>query len=497
MSNTTKKLTLMAFILMMLTSVFGVTNIGIGFYRMGYAAIPMFTIGGLFYFIPYIMMMVELATGFKGETGGIYTWMEKSVSVKFAFIGIMMWYSSYVIWMFGKALSLWVPLSFAVFGKDITVTPVMIGSTDFGPFLLGVVGILVILLMTKIVSAGAGKLAKITSVGGIAVISLNLVLLVGGIFAISRNLMDGHMFKETLDMAALYTSPNADYTSVMPFLGFIVFAVFAYGGTEAIAGVASDLENPERDLKRGIFLSGAFIVVAYILGFFMVGAALEWSQFGEGVSSLSALFLIMGHLGDAIVGHEGSVLGDILTRFAGLGMFLSYIGALVALSYAPLKQMIEGTPEEFWPESFKEVNANGVRVGAVKVQAIIVVIFIAAKSVLSLIDPEGAAKLYELIISMTNVGMTIPYVFLIIAWYKFRKNDELEKDVVLIKSNAMVLFCLVSTMVLVIFGNVFTIISPFLAGDFTTGIWTVIGPVVFSIIALAIYSRGEKKINNK
>lgn len=42
-----KKLKLGAFILMILTSVFGVTNIGIGFYRMGYAAIPMFVIGGL------------------------------------------------------------------------------------------------------------------------------------------------------------------------------------------------------------------------------------------------------------------------------------------------------------------------------------------------------------------------------------------------------------------------------------------------------------------
>lgn len=497
MSNTTKKLTLMAFILMMLTSVFGVTNIGIGFYRMGYAAIPMFTIGGLFYFIPYIMMMVELATGFKGEAGGIYTWMEKSVSVKFAFIGIMMWYSSYVIWMFGKALSLWVPLSFAVFGEDITVTPVMVGSIDFGPFILGVIGILVITLLSWIITHGASKLAKVTSIGGIAVISLNIILLIGGLFAISRNLIDGHMFKQTLDMASLTQSPNPDYQSAIPFLGFVVFAVFAYGGTEAIAGVASDLEDPERDLKRGIFLSAIFIVVAYILGFFMVGAALEWSQFGEGVSSLSALFLIMGHLGDAIVGQENSMLGDLLTRFAGLGMFLSYVGAMVALGYAPLKQMIDGTPSEFWPESFQEVNENGIRVGAIKVQAIIVIIFIAAKSILSLVDPEGAAKLYELIITMTNVGMTIPYVFLIWAWYKFRTDESLPKDVILIKSNAMVLFCLISTTVLVMFGNIFTIMSPFFAGDFTTGIWTIIGPVVFSIIALAIYSRGEKKINNK
>ncbi|MEH8162571.1 hypothetical protein [Aeromonas allosaccharophila] len=60
-----KKLKLGAFILMILTSVFGVTNIGIGFYRMGYAAIPMFVIGGLFFFIPFILMMIEFGTGFR------------------------------------------------------------------------------------------------------------------------------------------------------------------------------------------------------------------------------------------------------------------------------------------------------------------------------------------------------------------------------------------------------------------------------------------------
>ncbi len=93
----TKKLTIAAFVLMILTSVFGVTNIGIGFYRMGYAAIPMFILGGLLYFIPYLFMMIELGTGFKDSEGGIYSWMNETVSSRFAFYGIFMWYSSYVI----------------------------------------------------------------------------------------------------------------------------------------------------------------------------------------------------------------------------------------------------------------------------------------------------------------------------------------------------------------------------------------------------------------
>lgn len=494
MENSNKKLTLMAFVLMMLTSVFGVANIGIGFYRMGYAAILMFVTAGIFYFLPFIMMMIELATGFKNNPGGIFTWMEKSVSLKFAFVGIMMWYSSYIIWMFGKVLSIWVPLSFAILGKDVTVNAVMIKGIDFGPFILGMIGILAMIVLTKVVSGGTEKLSKITNIGGLTVVVLNLILMVGGVFAIVRNITNGYVFKETLNMTSLVTSPNPEFQSALPFLGFMVFAVFAYGGVEAIAGVANDLEDPERDLKRGIFLSGMFIVVAYAIGFFMVGAALKWSDFGDNVSSLSALFLIMGHLGDSIVGVDGSFLGKIFIVFSGWGIFLTYLGALAALAYAPLKQLIEGTPKEFWPKSFQTVNENGVRVSALKVQSAIVIIFVAVKSIFSLFDPAGAKQLFDLIITMTNVGMTIPYLFLIIAWYKFRMNDNLEKDLILIKSKTMIIVSLISTVALVSFGNIFTIISPFLSHNISVGVWTIIGPIIFSIVALIIYAIGNSKM---
>lgn len=485
MSNK-KKLTLQAFILMILTSVFGVTNIGIGFYRMGYAAIPMFVIGGLFFFIPFILMMIEFGTGFRGKSGGIFTWMKESVSVKFAFIGIMMWYASYVIWMFGKAFSMWVPLSFLFYGKDVTVTPVYFGSdVDFGPFILGIVGILLVIFVTWLITKGPSKFAKISAIGGIAVIALNILLMLGGIIVF---LINGLTLAEPLTAMSLVSSPNPDYQNITMFLGFVVFAVFAYGGVEAMAGVADDLENPQRDLKRGIFLAGGFIVICYVIGFLMVGAIMAWADFPEGVSSLSALFIIMQNLGIEI---GGETLGQIFMRFAGLGMFLAYLGAFIALSYAPLKQLISGTPKEFWPKSFQIQNEYGIYVPAIKAQALIVSIFIAVKAIFSLINPEGAAKLYELIITMTNVSMTIPYLFLIIAWYKYRKNDSLNKDITFFNTNGSILFALISTVVLVLFGNVFTIISPFLSNDISTGIWTIIGPIIFSILALVIYERSK------
>ncbi len=489
MSNN-KKLTIGAFILMILTSVFGVTNIGIGFYRMGYAAIPMFIIGGVLFFAPFLAMMIEFATGFDDKEGGIYTWMKESVSIKFAFVGIMMWYCSYVIWMFGKAFSIWVPLSYALFGKDITVNPVIIGGIDFGPFFLGLIGVAIIILLYFLVSRGASKLSKIASIGGMAVVSLNFVLIIGGLIAF---VVSGFHLSEPLTLASLGQSPNPDYQSIVPFLGFLVFAVFAYGGTEAIGGVAEDLENPKRDLKKGIVLSGLFIIICYIVGFLMVGAAINWADFPAETGSMQALFIIMINLGDTIAGKSGSFLGEFLMRFSGLGIFLSYLGALIALTYAPLKQLITGTPKEFWPKSFSKENENGIRISALKVQALIVIAFILSKSILSLINPDGANAIYELIINMTNVGMTLPYVFLIYAWFQYRKNDQLPKNIIMIKSHAMINLIFVVSMITVLFGNVFTIVSPFLSGNISTGIWTIIGPVIFSILALVIYSNSNIK----
>jgi hypothetical protein len=53
---------------------------------------------------------------------------------------------------------------------------------------------------------------------------------------------------------------------------------------------------------------------------------------------------------------------------------------------------------------------------------------------------------------------------------------------------------LVSAML--IFANVFAIIQPAIEGDFMTTVWTFAGPVIFSVAALLMYGRYEKKVKN-
>ena len=67
-------------------------------------------------------------------------------------------------------------------------------------------------------------------VGGIAVMGLNLVLLLVSLVIL---LLNGGHYAQPLDFTA---SPNPGYQSGLAMLSFVVFAIFAYGGIEAVGG---------------------------------------------------------------------------------------------------------------------------------------------------------------------------------------------------------------------------------------------------------------------
>ncbi|EMG29177.1 amino acid permease [Listeria fleischmannii] len=127
MSNEIKKMGLISLILMIFTSVFGFANGPIGFYRMGYSAIPWYIGAGIFFFIPFALMMAEYGAAYRKEKGGIYSWMNDSIGPRYAFIVTFMWFTSYVIWMVGTASKVWIPFSIFLFGEDKTQTWSILG----------------------------------------------------------------------------------------------------------------------------------------------------------------------------------------------------------------------------------------------------------------------------------------------------------------------------------------------------------------------------------
>lgn len=173
-------------------------------------------------------------------------------------------------------------------------------------------------------------------------------------------------------------------------------------------------------------------------------------------------------------------------------MFLTLLGAFFTLSFSPLKQLIEGSPKGLLPKKLTELK-DGMPVNAMWVQAIVVMVIIFGVS----FGGSAVSAFFDLLIAMTNVAMTIPYVFLSGAFIAFKKKDSIEKPFEIYKNKTITVVATVVVTAVVIFANVFSIIQPAIDGDLKTTIASVAGPVFFTVVALVLYARYDKKLKKQ
>lgn len=489
------KLTLTALILMIFTSVYGFTNMPRTFYLMGYSGIIWYIISAILFFIPYAFMMAEYGAAFRKEKGGIYSWMAKSVNPKFAFIVTFMWFSSNLIWMVSVSSSIWIPLSNVLFGKDTTASWNILGLQ--GPRAMAILAIILLIIITFISSKGLNKISKITSIGGTVVALANVVLILGGLIVLVSN---GFSTAQGFNLQEFIHSPNPSYQSPLGVLGFVVFAIFAYGGLEVIGGLVDQTENSKKNFPKGIKISAFIIVVGYAIGILCIGFFVNWNRdlTGPDVNMANIAYIIVNYLGFYIGQAIGlslnacTLLGDFFARFIGLSMFLSLIGAFFALTYSPLKQLIEGTPKDIWPEKWTILNKEKMPATAMWIQCITVIIFVLCCSM----GGEDSSKFFNYLILMGNVAMTLPYMFLSFAFPFFKKKKEIEKPFEVFKSYKSSLIWSIIVTLTVGFANLFTIIQPLTLPekDYTAVVFQLSGPIVFGILAWLIYRRYENNV---
>ncbi|MGY3765188.1 glutamate/gamma-aminobutyrate family transporter YjeM [Vagococcus vulneris] len=501
----TSKLTLGALILMIFTSVFGFNNIPRAFYLMGYASIFWYILAAITFFIPYAFMLGEMGAAFGESKGGIYSWMERAVNPKFAFVGTFMWFASYIIWMVNVGSSIWVPFSNAIFGVDKTQGWSIFGMTT-GVQTLGILGILWIILVTFVTSKGLDKIKKVTSIGGTAIMCINVLLFVGGLVILILN--KGEM-AQPVSFEAFFKSPNENFTSMIQVFSFIVFAIFAFGGLEVVGSLVDETENAKVNFPKGLAISAIVISVGYAIGIFMIGTFTNWDfvfsseNNGFALATGSTAEVTLGNVSYIAMNNMGYQLGHALnlsephsmqvgvwlSRFMGLSMFLSLTGAFFTLIFSPLKTIIEGTPKGLWPKTFSKKNENGMCVNAMIVQAIIVCVMMAFIA----FGGQSATKFFEILTNMTNVSMTIPYMFVAYAFFGFKRDETIQKPFTIYKGPNFYKLCVALVIFTVGFANVFTIIEPAINGDLAKTLWSIAGPVFFTIIALVMFTRYEKK----
>lgn len=493
MSSTTKKIGLMSLVMMIISSIYGFANTPRAFMQMGYASIIWYIIAALVFFLPVSLMLAEYGSSFKEAKGGIYSWLEESIGEKWAFIGTFIWLSAWIIWLVQSASSFCIPLSSMIFGKDTTPSWHLFGLNSVET--LGVIGIGWVIIVTLFSSRGMDAITKISTVGGFFNISLNVLFLVISLLVLLFN--KGHLAEPISGMSSFINSPNAEFSTPIAMISFIVYAIFAYGGMETMGGIMDSIDKPEKTFPRGIMLATIFIGVGYAITIFMWGFSTNWQQvFGSGKVTLgNVTYVLMGNLGvsfgNAIgVSHHTALLfGSFMTRYTGLSILLAVMGSFFIMTYSPIKSFILGSDPRLWPAKVTKLNDAGMPAYAMWIQAVIVCIFIFFIS----FGGPAAGKFFTILTNMSNVSTTFPYLFLVGAFPFFKKLKNIDRPFVFFKNkfwtNVIVALCLI-----VLSGGIlFTVIQPIIEHQYNNAFWTIIGPIFFGGVALVFYEVANRK----
>ena len=488
----------MALILMIFTSVYGFNNIPRSYYLMGYAAIPWFVVAGILFFIPFAFMVAEFGSTFREEKGGMYSWMCKSVGPKYAFIGTFMWYTSYVLWMVNVSSGIWVPVSNIIFGKDCTSEWSFFGFDLLsGTRLLGVMAVIFFILITFFVTKGIDKIRKVTSIGGTAVLTINILVVVGSIIMIIAR--HGQLEQPFVGFESLKTPLNVAYQgSPIMILSFIVYALFAYGGIEAVGGLVDKTENPKKNFPKGIVTAAIVIVIGYALLIMLVGSFTNYEEIlGAGNITLGNVsYVIMSNFAAEFGKAFGmsvatqALLSNIFARIYALIMLLALLGAMFTLVYSTLKQIIDGTPKELWPGKMGVVDEDGMPRHAMWIQCVIVCALILLVS----FGGDNMQQFFLILTAMVNVGMTVPYMFISFAFPRFKKLKNVDRSFEVYKTQRLANFWGYVVTITLFLANLFAIIQPAFDGDYLTTFWSLSGPVIFGIVAWIMYTHYEKKV---
>ncbi|ARW24419.1 Inner membrane transporter [Pediococcus acidilactici] len=499
MGEQKKKLSLGALVLMIFTTIFGFGNTPTAFQQMGYGAIFWYILGAILFFIPAGLMFAEYGATFKEAKGGLYSWLEQSIGEKWAFIATFMWLASWIIWMVMIAQKIWITLATIISGHDTTGSWSLFGMNS--TMTIGLLAILWVVFVTWAASRGINTLAKVSSLGGLAVMAMNVILLLASVFILIAN--HGHLAQPINHLSDFATSPSAQFQNPIAMISFVIYAIFAYGGLESMGGITDSLDKPEKTFPKGVMIGGIVIAVGYSFAIFLWGVSANWhTVILEQKANLGNItYVMMQNLGLELgkaMGLSSSTavaLGTAFSRFSGLGMLLAYVGSFFVLSYSPLKSFILGSPKELWPKKMTELNKNGMPANSMWLQAIVVSVFIAGISILASITHKEATFFYNVLTSMSNVSTTLPYIFLVGAFPFFKAKKDLDRPFEVYRSRPWMLTIVTVVLITVGVGIVFTAISPFISGDLFTGLWTVAGPLFFGLIAWAFLVRREKNKN--
>jgi amino acid transporter len=197
--------------------------------------------------------------------------------------------------------------------------------------------------------------------------------------------------------------PSLDLKNVF----FWSTVAFAFGGMEGASTMGDEIQNPRRNIPRGLIMAGVIITVVYIAATFSVLTALP----ADDVSGLQGFMQAMSKV-------AGRIGLEPIAPFAALLVTVSSVGGVSAWFAASSRLPFVAGVDKFLPAAFGRVHPKWqTPYVAMAVQAVLAAVFIflgqAGTSV------KGA---YDFLVGMGVVSYFLPFFYMFCAVIRLQRE---------------------------------------------------------------------------
>ena len=434
-------------------------------FGLGLGAIPIWIIMTFLFFVPMSLICAEFAALYQ-EDGGLYIWVKKAYGEKHGFI---------VSWLYWVQSLFYYTAYLTYISVDLTF---FIGKPNLAQNKYCILVIsLVIFWLISIISMRSIKFGKFfTNIGvfGSTVPTIFLIL-----FAFAGVILGKHRLASDYSIQNFIPKLNTDS------LVAISTIMFGLSGAELTASFVTEIDNPKKNLPKGIIISALITSLLYVLGSFAMTIIINPKDITASRGLFEAIALISKSFG----------LGDWVLKIVALGIFMASFGAIIVFCSAVIKMLFGSAKKGLFPKKLTEQNKYGVPAYAILFQAIIVTVIMSLSTFLPKVD-----VIYNILVTMTSLVALFPYVMLVCAYIKLRREQpNLERPYSMAKKNSVCLLVAYITLILILLGIIFSLVPAMdtLKENIYYEIELIGGSALFVWLGFYLWHRYEKKQKNQ
>lgn len=313
------------------------------------------------FLIPAALVGAELGSAFASKGGGVYTWVKEAFNQRMGFAAIFLQWIQNVVWY---------P---TVLGFAAASIAYMIGKPDLAQngMFVGLFSIVMYWFATWVTLKGTSTVSKITSQGfllgtvlpGIVVIIMAIIWIVGDNPIALQHVPASVSEVVKVDVAQHVHPRLFPHITGMSDIAFLAGILLLFAGVEVHAVHAQELQTPQKQFPKAMFLAALISFGLFTLGALAVAIVTPYDQ----INLQSGLFVTFQQLFDHYhIGWVTNVMG-LLVAFGALAGVMSWISG-------PSRGLLWTANDGQLPDFLKKTNKNGIQVNILIIQGCIVTV---------------------------------------------------------------------------------------------------------------------------